>query len=160
MTIQTKSSYYLIGFFLVFIAGLLWSFGVVTVRYMINSDQYIFQYLFCRGISISLILIIFLFYKERFLIYKNFTKIGYSGFIGGISLSIAFIGFIYSITITTAAVTLFMLAVMPFIAAALGYFFLKENLKRLTLISITISFIGVTCGYISLQTPKCSNICF
>tara|TARA_Y100000588_G_C14098012_1_gene857490 strand:- start:152 stop:1066 length:915 start_codon:yes stop_codon:yes gene_type:complete len=143
VNIKTKSSHYLIGFFLVFFAGLLWSFGVVTVKYMVNSDQYVFQYLLCRGISIALILIIFLFCKEKLLIYKNFTKVGYSGFIGGISLSIAFIGFIYSITITTAAVTLLMLAVMPFIAAALGYFFLKENLKRLTLISIIIAFIGV-----------------
>ena len=78
-----KNSYYLIGFLLVFFAGLLWSFGVVTVRYMIDGHQYVFQYLFCRGISIAIILICFLVYKEGFDFYKNFSKVGLPGLIGG-----------------------------------------------------------------------------
>ena len=41
----------------------------------------------------------------------------------------AFTGFIFSITMTTAAVTLFMLAAMPFIAAIVGYIILKEKTK-------------------------------
>jgi len=44
---------------------------------------------------------------------------------------------------TTAAVTLFMLAAMPFIAAILGYFILGEQLRKLTLISMVVAFIGV-----------------
>ena len=72
---QTKNSYYITSFFLVFFAGLLWSFGVVTVRYMIDAHQYVFQYLFCRGISIALILICYLFFKEGFDTYKNLSKI-------------------------------------------------------------------------------------
>ena len=44
---------------------------------------------------------------------------------------------------TTAAVTLFMLAAMPFIAAIVGYFVLGEILRRSTLISMVIAFIGV-----------------
>ena len=143
MLAQIKNSYYLTGFFLVFFAGLLWSFGVVTVRYMIDGYQYVFQYLFCRGISIALILICYLFYREGFGCYKNFKKIGIPGLIGGISLGTAFTGFIYSITMTTAAVTLFMLAVMPFVAAMIGYIFLKENLRKLTLISMIIALLGV-----------------
>ena len=140
---QTKNSYYLKGFFLVFFAGLLWSFGVVTVRYMIDGHQYVFQYLFCRGISIAIILICFLFYKEGFDFYKNFSKIGFSGLIGGFCLGIAMTGFIFSITMTTAAVTLFMLATMPFIAAIIAYFVLGENLRKMTFISMLIAFLGV-----------------
>ena len=44
---------------------------------------------------------------------------------------------------TTAAVTLFMLATMPFIAAIIAYFVLGENLRRLTFISMVIAFLGV-----------------
>ena len=44
---------------------------------------------------------------------------------------------------TTAAVTLFMLASMPFIAAIVGYFVLGEVLKRSTLIAMIVAFIGV-----------------
>ena len=139
-----KNSYYLIGFLLVFFAGLLWSFGVVTVRYMIDGHQYVFQYLFCRGISIVIILICFLFYKEGFDFYKNFSKVGLPGLIGGFCLGIAMTGFIFSITMTTAAVTLFMLATMPFIAAIIAYFVLGENLRKMTFISMLIAFLGVS----------------
>ena len=44
---------------------------------------------------------------------------------------------------TLPAVTLFMLAAMPFIAAIVGYFVLGEILRRSTLISMVIAFIGV-----------------
>ena len=140
---NTNNSPYFKAFILVFLAGLLWSFGPVAVRYMDNSHHYVFQYLFYRGISIAFILIIYLIITEGLLFYKNFLRIGIPGFLGGIFLSTAFIGFIFSITMTTAAVTLFMLAAMPFIAAVVGYFVLGEVLRKSTLISMVIAFIGV-----------------
>ena len=133
---------YLSGFILVFLAGLLWSFGAVTVKYMIDGHQYVFQYLFYRGISITILLILYLVIREGLSFYNNFFRIGISGILGGIFLSTAFIGFIFSITMTTAAVTLFMLAAMPFIAAIAGYFALGEKLRPITLISMIIAFCG------------------
>ena len=138
-----KNNSYLFAFIVVFLAGLSWSFGAVVVRHMENANYYVFQYLFYRGISIALILIFYLVIREGLNFYKNFLKIGFSGVLGGIFLATAFTGFIYSITITTAAVTLFMLAAMPFIAAIFGYLFLGEILKRSTLIAMIIAFIGV-----------------
>jgi len=134
---------YFFAFIAVFLAGLSWSFGVVVVRYMDQANLYVFQYLFYRGFSIALILLIYLFIREGLNFYKNFFKIGFSGILGGICLATAFTGFIYSITITSAAVTLFMLAAMAFIAAIFGYFFLGELLSRSTFISMIIAFIGV-----------------
>ena len=142
--IITKSfSPYLKGFILVFLSGILWSFGPVSVRYMIDSHEFVFQYLFYRGFSIAFILIVYLFIVEGLSFYKNFLKVGFSAVLGGIFLSTAFIGFIFSITMTSAAVTLFMLAAMPFIAAIVGYLVLGEVLRRLTLVSMIIAFIGV-----------------
>ena len=138
-----KSDSYFYAFVVVFIAGLSWSFGAVVVRHMENANYYVFQYLFYRGISIAIILLIYLFIREGLSFYKNFLKIGFSGILGGIFLATAFTGFIYSITITTAAVTLFMLAAMPFIAAIFGYIFLGEVLRGSTLISMVVAFIGV-----------------
>ena len=143
INIYKNENTYLTGFFLVFFAGLFWSFGALTVRYMIDGQDYIFQYLFLRGFSIAIILIFYLIIREGSKFYKNFFKIGISGILGGIFLSTAFIGFIFSINMTTAAVTLFMLAAMPFIAAILGYFILGEQLRKLTLISMVVAFIGV-----------------
>ena len=141
--INKVSSPYFTGFILVFCSGLLWSFGPVVVRYLVDSNDYLFEYLFCRGISVSCILVFYLFVREGFSFYKNFFKIGISGILGGLFLSTAFIGFIYSITMTTAAVTLFMLASMPFIAAIVGYFILGEVLRRSTFIAMIIAFVGV-----------------
>ena len=138
-----RTSPYFVAFILVFTAGLLWSFGPVAVRYMENSHEYVFQYLFLRGISIACILIVYLIFCEGFSFYKNFFNVGISGVLGGLFLSTAFIGFIFSITMTTAAVTLFMLAAMPFIAAIVGFFVLGEVLRKSTLISMIIAFIGV-----------------
>tara|TARA_B100000579_G_C22808742_1_gene844023 strand:+ start:318 stop:1220 length:903 start_codon:yes stop_codon:yes gene_type:complete len=138
-----KDNSYLFAFIVVFLAGLSWSFGAVVVRHMEDANFYVFQYLFYRGISIALILICYLIVKEGLSFYKNFLKIGISGILGGIFLATAFTGFIYSITITTAAVTLFMLAAMPFIAAIFGYFLLGEVLRRSTIIAMIVAFIGV-----------------
>ena len=138
-----NSNPYFTGFLLVFFAGILWSFGPITVRYMVDSHHYVFEYLFYRGLSISIILILYLFLNEGFAFYKNFLRIGISGILGGLFLSTAFVGFIFSITMTSAAVTLFMLAAMPFIAAIVGYFVLGEILRKTTLISMIIAFIGV-----------------
>ena len=138
-----SESNYLYAFSVVFLAGIFWSFGALTVRYMIDGHDYVFQYLFYRGVSISIILIIYLYFREGISFYKNFYKIGISSILGGIFLATAFTGFIFSITMTTAAVTLFMLAAMPFIAAIVGYFILGEVLKRSTLIAMVIAFIGV-----------------
>ena len=141
--IRNIDKHYIKGFFLVFFAGLLWSFGAIIVRYMVDANQYQPQYLFYRGISIATILCSYLFIKEGYNFYKNFYKIGLSGIFGGICLATAFMGFIFSITMTTAAVTLFMLAAMPFIAAVVGYFTIGEKLRFSTLIAMIIAFVGV-----------------
>ena len=134
---------YLTGFFLVFTAGLLWSFGALVVRYMVDAHNYQPQYLFYRGIVIAIILCLYLILREGLSFYNNFKKIGVTGIFGGFCLAAAFTGFIFSITMTSAAVTLFMLAAMPFIAAIFGYIFLKETLRKVTLLSMFIAFIGV-----------------
>ena len=136
-------SSHFVAFLFVLFAGIFWSFGALTVRYMVDGHEYVFQYLFYRGLAITILLLIYLYFREGIFFYKNFFKVGISGILGGLFLSTAFIGFIFSITMTTAAVTLFMLAAMPFIAAIAGYFVLGEKLKKITLLSMIIAFIGV-----------------
>ena len=79
-----NSNSYFNAFILVFLAGLFWSFGAVTVRYMIDAHSYVFQYLFYRGFAISTILLIYLFLREGKNFYKNFFRIGISSILGGI----------------------------------------------------------------------------
>ena len=74
--------------------------------------------------------------------YKR-QKIGLSGVIGGSGLGIAMITFIYSITNTSAAVTLLCLAAMPFFTALLAFLFLREKISLNVWISIIIATVGI-----------------
>ena len=127
----------------VLVAGLLWSFGPYVVRHIDGAQQVPWQYLFTRGVVIFTILNLFLYFEEGTDFIKNYTKIGISGFIGGVGLGVAMITFIYSITNTSAAVTLLCLAAMPFITALLGFLFLKEANSFNVWASIIIAAIGI-----------------
>ena len=129
---------------IVLIAGIFWSFGALVVRFIEDARSVPWQYLFFRGSTIFVLINIYLFVKEGKSFTKNYKKIGASGIIGGISLGLAMICFIWSITHTTAAITLLMLAAMPFMTAILGYIFLKEKVSRTTLTAIIIAAIGIT----------------
>ena len=128
---------------IVLFAGLLWSFGPLVVRYMDNPHLVPWQYIFGRGLTIFIILNLYLYFEEGKNFYKNYKKVGRSGFIGGCGLGVAMISFIYSITNTTAAITLLCLAAMPFFTAILAYLFLKEKISLNVWISIFIATIGI-----------------
>ncbi len=128
---------------IVLLAGILWSFGALVVRYIEDARSIPWQYLFFRGVTIFLILNIYLFFKEGKSFTDNYKKIDLSVVIGGLGFATAFMGFIWSITHTSAAVTLLMLAAMPFMTAILGYIFLKEKVSFTTLIAIILAAAGI-----------------
>ena len=128
---------------IVLIAGIFWSFGPLVVRHIDNAQLIPWQYLFFRGSVIFLVLNIYLFLAEGQKFIGNYSRIGLSGLIGGVSLGIANISFILSITTTTAAVTMMMLATQPFVAAILAYIFLKEKISKTTFVAITVAAAGI-----------------
>ena len=128
---------------IVLFAGILWSFGPYVVRHIDQPETVPWQYLLTRGLVIFFLLNIYLFLEEGSSFYKNYLKVGTSGLIGGIGLGTAMITFIWSITNTTAAVTLLCLAAMPFITALLGFLFLKENISLTVWISIFVAAFGI-----------------
>ena len=128
---------------IVLFAGVLWSFGPYVVRQIDDAASVPWQYLFTRGTVIFLILNCYLFFTEGIQFYKNYLRIGLSGVLGGIGLGTAMITFIWSITNTSAAITLLCLAAMPFITALLGFLFLKEQISFGVWMSIVVASIGV-----------------
>ena len=128
---------------IVLLAGTLWSIGPYVVRHIDQPQLVPWQYLFTRGIVIFILLNIYLFLNEGLGFYKNYLKIGISGIIGGVGLGTAMITFIWSITNTTAAVTLLCLAAMPFITALLGFMFLRERISLTVWISIFVAAFGI-----------------
>ena len=127
----------------VLFAGILWSFGPLVVRYMDDPNLVPWQYIFGRGLTIFILLNLYLYFEEGIDFWKNYLKIGKSGVVGGSGLGIAMISFIYSITNTSAAVTLLCLAAMPFFTALLAFLFLKEKITISVWVSIIIATIGI-----------------
>ena len=127
----------------VLFAGLRWSFGPLVVRNLDDPGIIPWQYLFTRGLVIFFLLNIYLFFEEGIEFYKNYLKIGIAGIIGGVGLGTAMITFIWSITNTSAAITLLCLSAMPFITALLGFLFLKEKIRPSVWVAIFVASIGV-----------------
>ena len=127
----------------VLMAGIIWSFGPLVVRYMNEPNLVPWQYIFARGLTIFLVINLYLFFEEGKNFYKNYLRIGISGIIGGSGLGVAMITFIYSITNTSAAITLLCLAAMPFFTALLGFLFLKERISINVWVAIIIATVGI-----------------
>ena len=127
----------------VLMAGIFWSFGPYVVRNIDEANTVPWQYLFTRGLVIFILLNAYLFMEEGLSFFNNYKKIGISGVVGGSGLAIAMITFIWSITNTTAAITLLCLAAMPFITALLGFLFLKETISTNVWVAIAIATIGI-----------------
>ena len=128
---------------IVLFAGILWSFGPLVVRYMDSPNLVPWQYIFGRGLTIFILLNLYLYFEEGKNFYKNYYKIGLSGIAGGSGLGVAMITFIYSIANTSAAVTLLCLAAMPFFTALLAFLFLRERISLNVWISIIIATAGI-----------------
>jgi DME family drug/metabolite transporter len=134
---------YLKAFFLVLFAGTIWSFGALLVRYMEAAQNYQWQYLFFRGMTVAIVLLIYILTREGIAVVDNFKRTGLAELVGSCGLVAAFSGYILSITVTTVANTLFMLAAAPFIAAFLGIVLLQEKVRYITWVAMIIAFFGI-----------------
>ncbi len=140
MTATTHSK----ALLLVLTAGTLWSFGALTIRHMVDPQDYRWQYLLFRGLTIAGILCLYLTVKDGRRVLDNFRKLGVPGVVGACGLVTAFICFIWSITLTTAANTLFLFATIPFLAAFMGIVVLKEQIRPLTWIAMVVALVGIS----------------
>ena len=127
----------------VLMAGIFRSFGPYVVRNIDQAHTVPWQYLFTRGLVIFILLNLYLYLEEGLSFISNYKRIGISGIVGGIGLAFAMITFIWSITNTSAAITLLCLASMPFITALLGFLFLKETISINVWVAIGIATVGI-----------------
>ena len=135
---------YLFGFFLVVVSGIIWSIGAPLVRFLEDAEIFRLQYLLYRGLIITLVILIFVLFREGKNFFHTFRRIDLWSLIGSLVMSVTFFGWIYALTTTTVAITLLMLAVSPILSAFLGYLLLGERLSRSTLTNMLIVLIGIT----------------
>ncbi|MCH8154873.1 MAG: hypothetical protein IH786_06365 [Proteobacteria bacterium] len=104
---------------LVLVSGCVLSIAGIVVRLMDSANEW--QILFYRSLSLIATLLLVLALRNRGRVLQAFRVAGMTGVAGGLFLSLAFTGFIFSLTHTTVANSLFLLSVSPFMAAALAW---------------------------------------
>jgi len=127
---------------IVILSGLIWSFGPLVVKNMTEPQMYQLPYLVIRGLTVAIIISCYLLINEGISFLEKILKIDNTTMIGALCLTTAFLGFIYSISFTTAAVTLFMLALMPFLASIIAFIFLSEKISTQNFLSMVVALIG------------------
>ena len=143
------------GPLLIFLGALCLSFGGIIVKSFEGAN--LWQILFWRQIFFSIIVVLYLLitYKKNF--FKTFYESGIPGFIAGFFLSIGFAAYVFAMYTTTVANTNFIITTETIFLALLGYFFLKEKISSITLISIILGMSGVLLilgSSLSIQTSE------
>ncbi len=129
------------GPLLIFLGALSLSFGGLIVKSFEGAT--LWQILFWRSFFFTLTVLTFLIISYRRKTLNSFYKSGLPGFLGGIILSFGFCGYVFAMYNTSVANTNFIISLQILFLAVFGYFFLKEKISILTLISIILATIGV-----------------
>jgi drug/metabolite transporter (DMT)-like permease len=129
------------GPILIFMGALSLSFGGLIVKSFEGAT--LWQILFWRSIFFSLTILAFLIITYKKKLFNSFYLSGLPGFIGGVVLSFGFCGYVVAMYSTTVANTNFIISLQILFLAVFGYFFLKEKISSVTLLSIILALSGV-----------------
>ena len=129
------------GPLLVFFGAFSLSFGGLIIKSFEGATQW--QILFWRTVFFLLVISIYLVVTYKKNIFKSFHDSGIPGFFGGLILSFGFCGYVFAMYNTTVANTNFIIQTQTIFLAIFGYFFLKEKISKITLISIILAISGI-----------------
>ena len=129
------------GPFLVFLGACSLSFGGLIVKSFEGAT--LWQILFWRSLFFIMVVFIFLLISYKKKIFRAFYNSGIPGIFGGIILSSGFCGYVFAMYNTTVANTNFIIQTQTIFLAIFGYFFLKEKISKITLVSIFLAISGI-----------------
>ena len=134
--------YRLPGYLLLLFGGFCLSWGGLIVRSFDTSNAWEILFLrssfFFLGVSSFLILT----YKKK--AFKVITKAGLPGILGGFVMSFSFIAFVFAMLNTYVANVVFIISTQTMFLAIFGYFYLKEKISLVGLVSIILAMSGIT----------------
>jgi drug/metabolite transporter (DMT)-like permease len=126
---------------LVLLSGVVMSIGGPLIRLLESATEW--QFLTYRAAALVAVLSVVLALRYPGRLPTAFRAAGWNGVLAGGFLACAFVGFVFSITHTTVANTLFLLSAAPFAAALLGWLVLGERVSRATWLAMLGAFAGV-----------------
>lgn len=125
----------------ILLGGFALSFSGLILRQIETADAW--QIVFYRSGFMALGLALYLLWRTRGRLVAILVAAGAAGLLGGLALGVAMIGFVWAMTHTTVANTLFMFAASPFFAAVLGLVLLGERVRARTWTTMVIAALGI-----------------
>ena len=130
------------GYILLLLGGFFLSWGGFIVRSFETSNAWdillLRSFFFFLGISTFLCLI---YKKKTFITIKNS---GLPALFGGFVMSFSFISFVFAMMNTSVANVVFIISTQTMFLAVFGYFYLKEKISLIGLLSIILAMTGIT----------------
>ena len=129
------------GYILLLFGGFCLSWGGFIIRSF--EEASIWQILFLRSFFFLLALIAFLFVTYKKDTFNIIKESGLPGLLGGFVLSFSFVAFVVAMSNTTVANVVFIISTQTMFLAIFGYFYLKEKVSLIGLISILLAMSGI-----------------
>ena len=129
------------GPLLIFFGAFCLSFGGLIVKSFEGST--LWQILFWRQVFFIIVVTIFLIVTYKREVFKKIYVSGIPGLIGGIILGIGFSSYVFAMYNTTVANTNFIIQTQTIFLAIFGFFYLKEKISKITLVSIILAIFGI-----------------
>ena len=129
------------GYILLLFGGFCLSWGGFIIRSF--EEVSIWQILFLRSFFFLLALIAFLFVTYKKNTFNIIKESGLPGLLGGFVLSFSFVAFVVAMSNTTVANVVFIISTQTMFLAIFGYFYLKEKVSLIGLISILLAMSGI-----------------
>ncbi len=129
------------GYILLLFGGFCLSWGGFIIRSF--EEASIWQILFLRSFFFLLALIAFLLVTYKKNTFNIIKDSGLPGLLGGFVLSFSFVAFVVAMSNTTVANVVFIISTQTMFLAIFGYFYLKEKVSVIGLISILLAMSGI-----------------
>ena len=130
------------GYILLLFGGFCLSWGGFIVRSFDTTDAWnillLRSFFFFLGVSVFLLSM----YKKN--AFKTIKKAGLAGLSGGFVMSFSFIAFVFAMMNTSVANVVFIISTQTMFLAIFGYFYLREKVSIIGLLSIILAMMGIT----------------
>jgi drug/metabolite transporter (DMT)-like permease len=139
-TMRPQSRFFA-GALSVLAGGLCWSFTGVFIRLAPHLDAW--QFLVYRGLGVAVAFTLLARSRGRSAILADLIALGPLGVVATLALSMAAIGFIVALKLTSVANALFLSSCAPLLSAILGFFILGERLAIRQIGAVALGFCGL-----------------
>ena len=126
---------------LILVGGTFMSFVGLYMRLLTHADG--FQILFYRSLSLCFMVGLVCCLRRRVAPLIFLKSIDKKDFFIGVVLSLAFTCYVFAMLYTTVASTLLILSATPFMAAAIGWLWIRERPKPITWVAMAFASLGI-----------------